>query len=523
MTSHRYLYLAVFSAGMTTLAVELSAARLLQRVYGTTNIVWANIIGLILIYLTLGYYIGGRWADRSPRPETFYRLLLWAAFSAGLIPLISDPILDTAARAFPGLDEVSANLGVIVGSFVSVLLLFAVPVTLLGCVSPFAIRLALTRVSQAGDVSGRMYAVSTLGSIVGNFAPVLLLIPTVGTTRTFLVFAGLLMGVALLGLARSGGRWLAYLWMPLVLAALAWLTLAGPIKPVGQGQRLLFETESAYNLIQVTEDDDGWRHLLLNEGQGWHSLYHPEHVLTGYTWDYFLVGPLFNPPPFEPDQVERLAVIGLAAGTIVRQYNAVYGQDVSIDGIEIDPQIVEAGRRYFDMNQLNLNVIVADGRYALVNSQARYDVIALDAYRLPYIPWHLTTVQFFRQVRDHLTDSGVVVLNVGRTASDYRLVEAMVNTLSVVFPSTHVIDVYDRERNVDTFNTIVVATIQPTSADNLARNLAGVQNPLLAQAGQAALDNLHPMEADRRPFTDDWAPVESVTNAMMLQYFLEGE
>ncbi len=514
--TNRFLYLAVFSGGMTTLAVELSAARLLEAVFGTSNIVWANIIGLILVYLTLGYFIGGRWADRSPRLTTFYRLLTWAAFSAGLIPLVSEPILNTAARAFPGPNELSANAAVILGSFISVLVLFAVPVTLLGCVSPFAIRLALRQVTTAGDVAGRMYAVSTMGSIIGNFTPVLLLIPSIGTARTFLFFSGLLMAVALVGLARAGGRWWAYVWMPLVLAGLAWLTLPGPVKPVKEGNRLLFEEESAYNLIQVVEDGDGWRYLLLNEGQGWHSLYHPERLLTGFTWDYFLIGPLFNPPPFHLDEVRRLAIIGLAGGTIARQYSAVYGP-LSIDGVEIDPEIVRAGREFFGMDLPNLNAVVGDGRYFLAHTDRVYDVIAVDAYRLPYIPWHLTTVEFFQQAREHLDGDGVLVVNVGRTESDYRLVEAVIATLRQVFPSTHVITV------PDSFNAIVVATVQPSSVDNLSRNLLTVDDPLLKAVGQQAMVNWRPVAASGPVFTDDKAPVEQLTNLIMVHYFLEGE
>jgi spermidine synthase len=513
---NRYLYLAVFSGGMTTLAVELSAARLLEAVFGTTNIVWANIIGLILVYLTLGYFIGGRWADRSPFYGTFYRLLTWAAFSSGLIPLVSDPILNAAARAFPGPNELSANVTVLGGSFASVLVLFALPVTLLGCVSPFAIRLALKDVTEAGDVSGRMYAVSTLGSIVGNFTPVLLLIPSVGTARTFLIFAGLLMVVALVGLARAGGRWWRYMWMPLVLAGLAWLTLPGPVKPVEAGKRLLFEAESAYNLIQVVEDESEWRYLLLNEGQGWHSLYHPAGVLTGFTWDFFLLGPLFNPPPFQPDQMERVAIIGLAGGTIARQYSAVYGP-VPIDGVEIDPEIVRAGREFFGMDLPNLNVVVADGRQFLARTEQVYDVIAVDAYRLPYIPWHLTTVEFFRQARDHLDEDGVLIVNVGRTESDLRLVEAVRATLGVIFPAVHVIAV------PDSFNAIVVATVQPSTIENLAQNLTTVDEPLLKQVGEQALANWRPLVADGPVFTDDKAPVEQLTNSIVIRYFLEGE
>ncbi|MCA9914968.1 MAG: fused MFS/spermidine synthase, partial [Anaerolineae bacterium] len=196
--SQQYLYLAVFTSGMTTLAVELSASRLLGSVFGTSNIVWANVIGLILLYLTIGYFIGGRWADRSPFPATLYRILIWGAFLSALIPLVARPILTAAASAVVG-----AQAGLAVGSFLAVLILFSVPVTLLGCVSPFAIRLAVTDLRSAGKISGRIYAISTLGSLLGTFLPTLVLIDAVGTNATFLIFAGVLFFIAWIGMWRA--------------------------------------------------------------------------------------------------------------------------------------------------------------------------------------------------------------------------------------------------------------------------------------------------------------------------------
>jgi len=510
----RFLYLAVFSGGMTTLAVELSASRLLGSTFGTSNIVWANIIGLILIYLTAGYFIGGRWADRSPHYTTFYRIITWAAFFSGLVPLVARPILRVAASAFQDFDA-----AVTAGSFASVLVLFAVPVTLLGCISPFSIRLALADVKNAGSISGHMYAVSTLGSIIGNFTPVLILIPQIGTTRTFLVFAGLLMAVGLAGLAmQDRGAALKLLWMPAVLAALAVVSLSGPLHDPPSGMTLLHEDETAYNLVQVVEDDEGYRYLLLNEGQGVHSQWHPSEIYYRRTWGFFLAGPYFNAPPYTPDRVERIAVVGLAAGTISRQYDAVY-PGIPMDGIEIDPGIVEAGRAYMGMTQPGLNVMVADGRFGLNQLDETYTMIGIDAYRVPYVPWHLTTVEFFEEVRDRLTDDGVLIINVGRTSSDRRLVEAMARTLLDVYPSVHTMDV------PDSYNTILVATRQPTSAHNLAANLAALPagaHPVLREALTVAVDSLRPTAISKTRFTDDRAPVESIVDSMVIEFLLTG-
>ena len=511
---NRFLYFAVFIAGMTTLALELTASRLLGSVFGTSNLVWASIIGLILIYLTVGYFVGGRWADRSPYPRTMYSVLAWAAFLSGLVPLVARPVLRMAAGAFDQL-----QIGVLMGSFTAVLILFSIPVTLLGMISPFAIRLAMVDPLQAGRISGRIYAISTLGSFTGTFLPVLILIPLIGTTFTFLSFSGLLLLVALVGLWLSAG-WrsvLSLAWMPVVLAALAFLVAGQPIKTTA-GQ--IYETESAYNYIQVLEMEK-YRVLRLNEGQGMHSIWHPTQLGFAGPWEQFLVAPFFNSPSYTPEQVQNMAIIGLAAGTTARQATAVFGP-LSIDGFEIDPAIIDVGRKYFDMNQPNLNAIPQDGRLGLEHSQQRYAVVGIDAYRPPYIPWHLTTQEFFQLVYDRLRADGVMVINVGRAPDDRRLVDGLVGTIRTVFPSVYVMDV------PDTFNSIVYATVQPTQVTNLYHNLLYLHtrkdvHPLLVESIQRFVVYQQPTPESSVVFTDDKAPIEWITNNMVLNYVLFGD
>ncbi|MBP8973051.1 MAG: fused MFS/spermidine synthase, partial [Anaerolineae bacterium] len=430
------------------------------------------------------------------------------------IPLAAHPVLRLAAEAVQDFDA-----AVTVGSFLGVLVLFAVPVTLLGFISPFALRLALSTVSDAGRTAGQMYAISTLGSIIGNFTPVLLLIPQIGTARTFLVFAGLLMAIGLIGLAMQDRRAaLKLLWMPALLLVLAVIALRGPLRPPPSGMTLLYEDESAYNLIQVVEDEDGYRYLLLNEGQGIHSQWHPTEVYFRRTWGFFLAGPYFNAPPFTPERVKRVAIIGLAAGTIARQHETVY-PGLPMDGIEIDPGIVEAGRRTMGMTMPNLNVIIEDGRFGLTRLGDGYTMIGVDAYRVPYVPWHLTTVEFFQEVRDHLAANGVLIINVGRTQSDRRLVEAMTRTLLDVFPTVHALDV------PDAYNTILVATRQPTRAENLIANIAALPpdaHPILREVLADAWNALVPTVASDVRFTDDRAPVEMLVDSMVVEFLLGG-
>jgi len=517
---NRYLYFAVFASGMTTLAIELAASHLLGATFGTSSLVWSSIIGLILIYLTLGYFLGGRWADRSPQARTMYQVMAWGAFTAGLVPLVAGPVLRLAANAFDQL-----QVGVLFGSFAAVLVLFSLPVTLLGSISPFAIRLALPETAQAGRISGRIYAVSTLGSFIGTFLPTLVTIPLIGTRRTFLAFSGFLVLVALGGLWGAGSRRtaLALLWMPLILAALALYWARQPIK-ASAGQ--IYETESAYNYIQVLEQN-GYRMLRLNEGQGIHSIWHPTQLDYFGTWEQFLVAPFFNPPDYGPEQVQSMAIVGLAAGTIARQATQVFGP-IPIDGFEIDPKIIAVGRQYFDMNLPNLKAIAEDGRVGLGRSPRRYSLIGVDAYRPPYIPWHLTTREFFEMVRQHLNPDGALAINVGRSPADRRLVDDLASTLQSVFPSVYVIDV------PLSFNSIIYATAQPTSIDHLYANWLYLKtrrqvHPLLLRAIETAIVNQQPLkpcsaaQSGCTVYTDDLSPVEWVTNRMVLKFVLSGD
>ena len=513
----RSLYIIAFTGGMTTLAVELSASRLLGNVFGNSNLVWANVIGLMLFYLTIGYFAGGRLADRHPRARLLLKITLWAAFLCALIPIISKPVVTRAAMAVFG-----AEAALALGSFIAILLLFSIPVTLLGIISPFVIRLAVERVEESGRVAGQVYAISTVGSLIGAFLPVLWAIPTIGTTRTFMLFAGALFLVTFIALLRVDGKSaLRWLLLPLVIALLSSLLPGGPLRPPAVNAQLLAERESAYNYIQVQEDAMGTRYLYLNEGQGIHSQWQADQVFTGGTWDYFLAGPYFNTPPWQPQDLQSLLLIGLAAGTIARQHIHVYG-DIPIDGIEIDPEIIALGAEYFEMNAASMPSLRAragDGRYLLNQLDQRYSVIAIDAYRPPYIPWHLTTVEFFREVKARLTRDGVVIINVGRTDTDRRLVDALGNTLSAVYPSVHALDV------PRSFNTLLIATLRETDPGNLAANLDLLdpgRRPDLERILRQAAQQIVPLGESDVIFTDDRAPVETLVDAIVLDFLLSG-
>ena len=494
-----FLIPLVLVSGMTSLALEMCAERLMEPYFGTSLIVWASLIGLILVYLTVGYFVGGRLADRYPSEQVLCIITAAAALATSLIPLVSQQILQWSVT---GLEQVSVSI--FLSSLIGTILLFAIPVTLLGIVSPFAIRLLTKDVTRSGRSSGSLYAISTFGSILGAFLPVLWLIPTFGVRRTLLIFGVLLFAASLWGLRP--------IWRPsFLLVVIAVLLPLGPLKDI---PNLIYDKESYYNYIQVTQSTDGTRELILNEGQAIHSIYYanPNTVLTGWYWDYFLAAPYFN-PGFTPNKLHRVGIIGLAGGTIARQFTKVYGP-VPIDGVEIDPTIVDVAHKYFAMNEPNLHVHVEDGRTYLDTTHEQYDVVAIDAFQQPYIPFQLTTREFFTLIRSHLSSQGVVAINTGHTTHDFRLVQALVNTMSQVFPSVYVFDV------PGTFNAEVMGTMNRTSIDTFRSSLSSI--PPTTVMGQVA-NEVVPVVTQGHPdgglvFTDDRAPIEQITDQLLLNY-----
>ena len=488
------LPLFVFVVGTGTLGAEIAAVRLLAPYFGASTIVWANTIGVVLVALSVGYWLGGRWGDRNPTMAGLCRLTLVAAVLLAIVPFAAEPLLDLAVEA---LDSISA--GAFLGSLIGVLLLVAIPVLLLGAVSPWALRLAVERVEDAGKVAGRLYALSTAGSLLGTLVSALLLIPLVGTRRTFLIFALAIAVMAVWGM-RPVRRYVA---APVAIAVLMALPV-GTLKASGEG-RVIHEAETESQYARVVEYDDGSRALELNEGQAQHSIYEPDTVLTGDVWDGHLVLPftVLDRPP------ERIAILGNAAGTTSRAYEELF-PETRVDGVEIDGELSEIGRRYFDMNNPNLHLYHEDARPFLRRTDARYDVLSVDAYRQPYIPFYLATKEFFELCRDRLAPGGVVIVNAGHPEGQDDLEKVLGATMAEVFP--HVM----RDPIEDT-NTLLVASEAPVTAENLREAVPSLPRQIRPLALEEAA-RLEPRLEGGDVYTDDKAPVEWLIDKSIVDY-----
>jgi spermidine synthase len=367
-------------------------------------------------------------------------------------------------------------------------------------VTPFANRLGIRDMDKAGSTAGRIFALSTAGSLVGTFLPPLVTIPLIGTQRTLIGAATIIAAAAALLL---GYRWL------LVAVGLASL-LAIPPGAVKATAGLIYEKESRYQFVQVVERDDLTRLLYLNEGYAVHSIWRPTTVLTGGEWDMFLtVPPLLDRP------VKRMAMLGNAGGTTARSFG-VYYPDVSIDGVEIDPEVNRVAGTYFGSgDNPRLNTVTADARPFLQHAKEKYDLIFIDAYRQPYVPFYLATADFFKLCRERLTPDGIIALNISTVPGDDRLSRSIAGTLATQFP---LVMKWPALR----FNQLVVGFAQPTDKTVLAERAERAPEDILPLTDLLTRDWTQVAAMDDF-WTDDRCPVEWITDRMIILYGVSGK
>jgi spermidine synthase len=461
--------------------------------FGDSTIIWANTIAVVLVALSIGYWFGGRMADRRPHLRGLCTLVLVAAALLGVVPLVAHPFLTLSVEAFD-----TYSIGAFAGSLLGVLVLVAVPVLMLGAVSPWAIRLKLQAVEGSGETAGRMYAISTVGSLVGTFAASLVLIPLVGTQRTFLGFALAMAVVAAFG---AGRRWAV---VPVAIAAVLALP-PGTVKAAESG-RVLEEAETSYQYARVVQSPDGERRLELNEGQAVHSVWRAGRYLTGDYWDAFLVDPLaaLGHPP------RRLAILGTGAGTTARAYAHYFPRTV-VDAVEIDGELLRLGERWFGLRPgPRLRLHAEDARPFLRHARGGYDAIFVDAYRQPYIPFYLTTREFFAEVHDRLAPGGVVAVNVGHPESSQRLEQVLTATLRTAF--AHV-----ARDPVEPVNTVLLASDRPLRGERIRAATAALPPDLRPVALNAAARLAGGLPGGT-VYTDDRAPVEWLVDESIVTY-----
>ncbi len=494
------LEIIVFTSGGALLVLEIVASRVLAPFFGNSVYVWGSLIGVFLAGLSLGYYVGGRAADRWPSPAVFSGLVFLAGVLTFPIPFVARQVMENI---------VLQDLGARGGPLAAATVLFFLPTMVMGMVSPFAVRLRARTVTTVGNVAGVLYALSTLGSITGALVSAFVLINLFGVRSIIHGLGVVLMAMAVLGLltARRPAAAVAVVIVTALAAGGVAMVRAGP------GEGVVYERDTVYHKISVS-DEARVRYLRLdNYWQSAVDLDQPGRTVFRYS-DSMHLPLLFvgSPRPW------RVAMVGLGGGTVPRLYVQNYPW-LTVDVAELDPAVIETARRLFGLPEMSrLRVTAVDGRTFLLRSATRYQIILLDAYLIDTIPFHLATREFFELAASRLVPGGVVGSNIigALEGPDSRLFRSIYKTFQAVFPTVYVFPVgYGGFSSPDILRNIIIIgsmnpPLPPEEIQARARSWSGTIR-LEGFLDAAAALYTAPIRTDDVPLlTDDFAPVDAL-------------
>ena len=491
-----YLYLTEFFAGMSVMAVELGASRLLAPYFSSSQIVWTIIIGTIMIAMALGNLYGGKKADQDPNPDKLYGRILFAAIWIAAIPVLGKYIILGISGLL--IFTVNSNFLVVAG-FLACAIIFVFPLFLLGTVTPSLVKYSMESMDESGRLVGKLNASNTIGSIIGTFVPTFISIPAVGTSITFLIFAGILLILSLVYFIYTKDNILKVKKVPVAIGLFLICFILGQQNSFAFWQSdLRYEGESVYNYLQVSENE---KQVILSTNVlfGVQSVYQKEDGLTGMYYDYALAAP-FMSGVHQKDNSDIL-ILGNGTGTFVSQCKN-YFTNVSIEGVEIDEKITMLANRYFELPK-DVKVTTYDGRAYLNATKKKFDVIMVDAYQDITIPFQMSTVEFFQLVKDHLTTDGVMIVNMNiRGSKEGNINQYLSDTISSVFSNVYVANV-EGSTNQELF-----ATNQKDCISNLEENIKLEGNVELREMMENVQEKFVRYQAGDYLMTDDKAPVE---------------
>jgi len=482
-----FLWIGTATAtGAIVMAMELTAFRLYAPYFGNSIYVWGSMISVVMLALAAGYSLGGWIADRKPTETVLFLIVLGSGVYQLAIVFVVRPVL---LKLF--------NMGDFSGPALATVIIFVPPMTALAMTSPFVIRL-LVRAGHVGSMVGRVFALSTAGSIAGVLATSFYLVPRLGTRMTMEILCGasIVIGAAGLMMRRKAAVFLA---LPVGIL------FAVPIpKPP---PTLIWNGESAYNRILVFESN-GLRWLVLNDSRFAQTYEKAGSANSGHYQDEFALGPVIVP-------AKNLLVLGMGAAGSIQASRAV-APELEIDAVEIDPVVVRVAGEFFGLpqNDPKLHVHIADARPWLAAHGAKSDLVHIDLFQGgPYVPFYLTTVEFFQLVRSRMTDGGVLMVNVFDSSPRKELLQAMGSTMRQVFPSL------ERLSRPDGNHIVFAFAEKHTLAETVARLKESAGPQWVQDLTQKAVEEM--VEFERQAgaviFTDDRAPIEEMTRRMLVE------
>lgn len=488
-----YLYLTEFFAGMSVMAVELGASRLLAPYFSSSQIVWTIIIGTIMIAMALGNIWGGRSADKNPNPDRLYMRLIIAALWIAAIPVVGKYIILGISAVL--VMSINNNFLILAG-FAACMVIFVFPLFLLGTVTPSLVKYTVDSLDNSGKTVGALGAFNTIGSIIGTFMPTFVTIPAVGTAITFLIFSGILLSLGLVYFISKKTKVRA------CTLAVFFFILCSILGHSGSfafwENNLLYEGESVYNYLQVKETDDSVI-LSTNVLFGVQSIMKKDDSLTGMYYDYALAAPVMA-GVHEKENADIL-ILGMGTGTYARQCMH-YFENVSVEGVEIDQKITDLAGKYFALPD-TVNVTTYDGRAYLQAVDKKYDVIMVDAYQDITIPFQMSSIEFFTLVREHLKEDGIMVVNMNMHSDEEgNINEYLSDTIANVFDAVYTADVRGST------NRELFAAAEGDILNSFAENTEFLKNGELADMMRRISGEFVKYEKGEFLLTDDKAPVE---------------
>jgi spermidine synthase len=508
-----FLYITEFFAGVSVMAVELAASRLMAPYFSSSQIVYTIIIGTVMIAMALGNLYGGRSADKNPDPAVLYRRILVSAAWIAAIPLLGRYIILGISGIL--VLTVSTNF-LTIAAFASCMIVFVFPLFLLGTVTPSLVKYTVDSLDDSGSVVGRLGACNTIGSILGTFLPTFVTIPSVGTAATFIIFSGVLMaiGLAYFISRKQLGRTAVITFIVFVIA-----TVFGTKASFAFWEDdLTYEGESIYNYLQVKEDD---RSIILSTNVlfGIQSVKMKEGDLTGLYYDYALAAPVMaqgarriagivsSSMPQEEKPL-KILILGNGSGTYASQCSR-YFPGSEIEGVEIDQKITDLALKYFDMPE-SVKVTTNDGRAYLQTIEGRYDVILVDAYQDITIPFQMSSLEFFQLVYDHLEPHGVMAVNMNmHSDGEGSINQYLSDTISRVFANVYTVDVRgSTNKELYASNFMVCDKL-------LELGLEILEDSSLQAQMRRVLSGLEHYSFAGHILTDDKAPVEVLGMSMI--------
>lgn len=488
-----FLYLTEFFAGMSVMAVELGASRLLAPYFSSSQIVWTIIIGTIMIAMALGNIYGGRSADKNPNPDKLYGRILIAAVWIAMIPVVGKYIVLGVSALL--IFTVSNNF-LIIAAFAACMVIFVFPLFLLGTVTPSLAKYSVNSLEESGKTVGNLGAFNTIGSIIGTFLPTFVTIPAVGTSITFLIFAGILLVLSLIYFisAKAGKKRCAVAVLLFLLSCVFGYSDSFAFWE----DNLTYEGESVYNYLQVKENE---RSVILSTNVlfGVQSLKMKEDGLTGMYYDYAMAAPLMA--DVEDKEHLDVLILGMGTGTYAAQCRKYFG-DMVIEGVEIDEKITDLAIKYFDLPE-DVKVTTYDGRAYLNAIDKKYDVIMVDAYQDITIPFQMSSVEFFTMVKEHLHENGIMVVNMNmRGKKEGNINQYLADTIACVFSDVYTVDV------AGSTNRELFASDNHDMVSVFDENRENLGDSELSALMERVKDKLVVYDKGKYIMTDDKAPVE---------------